>query len=315
MIKNYLVFALLVAMTAGGVWLLTRAWRARRFGARVAGTFGAGVLTLLCGAASILGFIGLRWLYGVVPAAVVDTAIAATPERVARGDYLVHIACVGCHGMNQQLPLAGGVDIAEDIPVPIGKLVSANIAPDGILKDRSDGELFRALRHGVGKSGRRLPLMGVLPYRHLSDDDIAAIITYVRQAPPSNLAKTGGDDLNILAAILFGAGAFPKASPPEVKPIAAPARGTTAEYGRYVATFGDCRGCHGPEMLGTAPSLAGPGAPNPRPSVKTWSLDQFIRTMRSGVRPNGQELKMPWRNAAAMDDHDLAALYAYLSQP
>jgi hypothetical protein len=37
--------------------------------------------------------------------------------------------------------------------------------------------------------------------------------------------------------------------------------------------------------------------------------------MRTGVRPNGLELKMPWRNAAAMDDQDLAALYAYLRQP
>lgn len=37
--------------------------------------------------------------------------------------------------------------------------------------------------------------------------------------------------------------------------------------------------------------------------------------MRTGVRLNGVSLAapMPWKNAAAMSDDDLAALYAYLT--
>lgn len=315
MIGDLAAFGVLVALVVGAALLVRRASRAKRRVARVAGMIGAGLLTILLAVASVLAIQGLRWIHGKVPVAAPDLRIEATPERVQRGQYLVNIACVGCHGHGDSVPLSGGLDIAADIPMPIGKLVTANISSDGVIKDRTDGELFRVLRHGVGKGGGRRLLMGVLPNRHLSDDDVMSIIAYLRHAPPSNSSAMGGDDINILGAILLGAGLLPKAAPPEPGAITAPPRGPTAEYGSYATTFGDCRGCHGDDMRGTAASMAGPGAPNPRPSVASWSFEQFRSAMRTGVRPNGLELKMPWRNAAAMDDQDLAALYAYLRQP
>ena len=89
----------------------------------------------------------------------------------------------------------------------------------------------------------------------------------------------------------------------------------TAEYGKYVATFGECRGCHGPDMTGAPATSFSPAIPNPRPFVGSLTLEQFIQTMRTGVLPYGKSFAdlMPWENASRMTDDDLAALYAYLT--
>ena len=53
--------------------------------------------------------------------------------------------------------------------------------------------------------------------------------------------------------------------------------------------------------------------PNPRLFVGLITPEEFIQTMRTGKRPNGTELQMPWRNASQMSDEDLGALYVYLT--
>jgi cytochrome c553 len=90
-----------------------------------------------------------------------------------------------------------------------------------------------------------------------------------------------------------------------------------AEYGKYVATFGECRGCHGPDLTGAPATSVSPAIPNPRPLVGTLTQEQFIEMMRSGQRPGGKAFPetMPYQNAAQMTDEDLAALYAYLTAP
>jgi cytochrome c553 len=194
-------------------------------------------------------------------------------------------------------------------------MVASNITPGGVLKERTDGELFRAIRHGYGKDGTLLIMMSILPYRQLSDADTKALIAFLRSQPAAEGTPNGGDDVNLLAAILFGAGMFPQPDPINKNPITAPAKGVNAEYGKYVATFGDCRGCHGPNMTGTPPNSAQPeGVPNPRPIVGTWTREQFIQTMRTGNKPTGQAFPktMPWKNASRMNDEDLSALYEYI---
>jgi cytochrome c553 len=90
--------------------------------------------------------------------------------------------------------------------------------------------------------------------------------------------------------------------------------GPAEGFPRYVAIIGDCITCHGPDLTGMPPSqLAPDGYPNPRPMAATWTLEQFVQTMRTGVRPTGLALDMPWENASQMDDQDLAALYAFLT--
>jgi cytochrome c553 len=158
--------------------------------------------------------------------------------------------------------------------------------------------------------------MAFLPYGQLSDDDTEAIIAYLRSLPAETQAKTTGDSINFLGMLLYGSGMFPL-SKPAAGTITAPPPGVYADYGKYVATFGECRGCHGPAATGVAETSMSPAVPNPRPLVGALSQEQFFEMMRTGARPGGAPFPktMPWQNASKMTDDDLAALYAYLTAP
>lgn len=312
MIVNILIFLVVIALTVGAGWLTWRAVRAKRMGVKIAGGLGAGFLTLAFAAITFMGGLGIAMLYfpGATPAP--DIKIEGTPEQIARGEYLANIGCVECQSPGGALPLSGGADFAAEYPVPIGSMVPSNLTPGGVLAHYSDGELFRVIRHGVGKDGRLSGAMAYFPFRELSDDT-QAIIAYLRSQPAVQNDVQGGDRLNFLAVLLFLLAPLPAGTEGE---IAAPPAGPTADYGQYVANFGTCRGCHGPDMTGTT-DPGGLVVPSARPLVSGIAGEQFVETMRTGVRPNGTAFPdaMPWENASKMTDDDLAALYAYLTAP
>ncbi|MEP7384658.1 MAG: cytochrome c, partial [Gemmatimonadota bacterium] len=287
MLTNLAIWLILALLMLGAFWSARRAWTSSRgMGIRVAGTVGASLLALALCAVLVVSAKGMSTMYLAQAVPVPAVRIAGTPGQLARGEYLVRIACVGCHG-DEKLPLTGGLDFASEVPFPIGKLVAENIAPDGKISEYSDGEIFRVLRHGIGKDGRYRALMMGMPYRQLGDEDLMAIIAYLRRSPPSNSAARGGDHLNLIAMAMLGAGLIPQPDPPTPGVITAPALGRTATYGRYVATFGECRGCHGPELKGEPAGVAGPATPNLRATLPTWTREQFVQAMRTGKRPDG----------------------------
>jgi mono/diheme cytochrome c family protein len=317
MIANILVLLLIAGLAIVFGWLTYRALWARRVWVKIAGGIGAGLLTLLFAAVALLGAVGLGKMNAATALPVPDLKVESTPQQIARGKYIAGLGCVGCHGVNGQFPLAGGTDMAGEIPMPIGSVVTANLTPGGVLNDRSDGELFRAIRQGYGKDGRLLAFMSQLAYRQLSDDDIKAVIAFLRSQEPAASTGPEGDRINLLGAVVFfGAGMLPPPTPVEGV-VAAPPKGITTEYGKYTAILGDCLGCHGPQMTGMEASPINPAIPNPRPFVANWTREQFIQVMRTGARPDGSKLDpgMPWQNAAKMTDDDLAALYTYLRAP
>lgn len=314
MFINLAFWFLFVALFLGSIWLVVRSLRARNRLWKIVGILGGGILTLIFGAVAFFGARGL-WAMYVPVGEVPDLQVQGTPEQIARGEYLANISCKGCHGVDGQRdqPLTGGLDLSADIPLPIGSMIADNITPGGILRERSDGELFRVLRYGYNGDNQISATMSFMPYRALSDEDLVALIAYMRSLEPLESAGKRGSQLNFLAAVMAGAGMFPVQETIHGT-VTAPPIGELAEYGKYVATFGDCRTCHGPDMTGTPPSIVAPdGYPNPRPMVATWTQEQFIQTMRTGLRPSGLAMDMPWENASYMDDRDLAALYAYLT--
>lgn len=214
-------------------------------------------------------------------------------------------------------PLNGGFNISQAEGFGFaGDMIAENLTPGGKLANYSDGELFRVLRHRVNKEGRLLAFMSLLPVGQLSDDDVESIIAYLRTLPPVEQPAVAGDKLSFVGAIFFGAGLF---GTPEkgAETVVAPPQGVSAEYGKYVATYADCRGCHGPDAMGMPASPAGPATPNPRLLVGTLSMDQFKEMVRTGIKPDGQPFPeaMPWQIASRLTDDDLGALYAYLTAP
>lgn len=322
MLVNLLILVVFLLLTIGAGWLALKALRAKRLWVKIAGGLGAGLLALALAGITFLGGKGFAMGYLPGAQAAPDLRVAGTPEQVARGDYLVNLSCIGCHSApgadgnpTGEHPLSGGWNLAEGEGIGfIGDMVAENLTPGGRLSEYSDGEIFRALRHGINKEGRLLSMMSLLPNKQLSDEDTLAIIAYLRSLPAVETAGPTGDEMNFLGVVMFGAGMFGPIEP-GADSVAAPPQGVSAEYGRYVATFGDCRGCHGPDMLGTPASSVFPAVPNPRPLVSSMNLEQFVTTMRSGVKPSGDPFPdtMPWENASKMTEEDLAALYTYLT--
>ena len=83
-----------------------------------------------------------------------------------------------------------------------------------------------------------------------------------------------------------------------------------------------CTGCHGDTLSGgkipgTPPDW--PPAlnltPYPGSSTDVWSQAEFIRTLRTGITPRGNQLDtryMPWKVLGQMTDDELKALWLFL---
>ena len=305
--------AALVALAAFLTWLARRAWRAHN---RIVKWVGSGLSSLvalaftLVIAAVLVGF--YRLSFPPHPSTASDIRVAGTPEQVARGARFGS-ACAGCHSPNNQVPLVGQ-NFLQGGP-PAGTMYAANLTPSGEIKDWSDGEIIRAIREGVHKSGRSLFIMPSEVFHNLSDADVQSIVAYLRSQPAMG-ANTPPTKLNILAAFLIGAGVVPtSAQPPITQPIVAPAEGS-ADYGRYLVSILGCQACHGENLTGRKSGGLGPPAgPNIMVIVPTWSVEGFIRTIRTGVDPNNHTLLagMPWKDISAFaTDEDLRAIYSYL---
>ena len=67
----------------------------------------------------------------------------------------------------------------------MGWLVATNLTrgQGGLGADYTDQDLVRAIRHGVGR-GKSLVFMPSESFQRYSDEDLAAIIAYLRTIPP-----------------------------------------------------------------------------------------------------------------------------------
>lgn len=186
----------------------------------------------------------------------------------------------------------------------------------------TDDDWVRAIRHGVGHDGRGLLLMPVRNFYYLSDEDLGALIAYLKSLPPvdNELPKTKPGPLGF---VMLALGQLPpEATSPDVTVIdhdgprtVAPKPRATVEYGRYLAST--CTVCHGAQFNGglirtdaeyLAPNLT-PGG-----EVAFWSEEDFITALRTGVTPSGHKLKdvMPWKYFGQMTDDELKAVWLYL---
>src|SRR3990172_5325001 len=163
MLGNLIIVLIVLAVAVGFALLARRAWRSKRGLVKWGGLLLSGLLTLVIGFVGVLAVVGMTKLYIPTSEPAPNITLAGTPEQIARGEYLTNIGCAGCHGVEGKFPLTGGFDLATVFPIPFGSLRSANLTPAGVLKDRTDGELFRSIRQGYGKDGQRLVMMSSEP--------------------------------------------------------------------------------------------------------------------------------------------------------
>jgi cytochrome c553 len=309
---NIFGLVMLIATAALLVWSSNRAWQVKnnffKWG-------GVSLTALLAAAVSFVSVLTIAGLFKLPArsAPVPDLKVAGTAEQIQRGQAIANSFCGACHSKTG--PLTGGVDIGKDFPIPVGSFVSSNLTPAGQVNHYSDGEIFRAIRNGIDADGRWLTVMSYTNAGKLSDDDIQALIAYIRSQPAAGQETVNPpDQLNLLGVIMLGAGMLPGGKPVFTGVITAPPKGPTVQYGEYVLSYQDCRECHGANLAGGLEGQLGPIGPDLN-LVKEWKLVEFIATMRTGTDPGGHELskQVPWRPIGKMDDEELVAVYEYLT--
>jgi mono/diheme cytochrome c family protein len=248
-----------------------------------------------------------------------DNVVIPTDEAsLERGRHITETSCASCHGAD-----LGGVDGWFKME-GVGEIDSANLTTGlgGVGSVyTSDADYVRAIRHGIGADGKPIFMPAVLVYQRMSDEDLGAVIAYLKVAPSVNHETKGLFD--VMGKIMLGAGMFGNLPVEEVSHtsnVTAPAASVTVEYGEYLATLGDCSSCHGADYAGGAypdPAITLP-VPNitPAGNIGAWTEEEFIATMRTGVTPEGKPLVptlMPFRAIGKMSYEELKAVYLFLT--
>ena len=272
-----------------------------------------------------------------------DMKIAATPEMVKRGEYLAnHVSvCMDCHGtrdwtlfsgpMKPGSEGSGGEVFDKRFGFP-GSFTAKNITPFH-LGNWTDGEIFRAITTGVNKDGKALfPVMPYKYYGQLDENDIKAVIAYIRTIPSikSDIPASKAD-----FPMNFIINTIPKKASLTTRP---PASDTIA-YGKYLATASGCVECHTKQVNGkfTGEKYAGGfefqvGNGNvvrsmnitPDPTgIGSWTKEEFIDMFKMYADPSyvlpkvdlakgDLQTVMPWTMFGGMTREDIGAIYEYL---
>lgn len=284
-----------------------------RWTARIA----AGVVALL--------LVALTGVYGVTEARMRHhyevpspaPRLAATPALAAEGKRLaVTRGCTDCHGADMS-----GREVINQFP--IGRVSGSNLTRGrgGVAARYTDADFVRAIRHGVSPEGRGLLVMPSDEFNAMSDDEVGAIVAYLRTIPPVN-HETAPNAVWPLGRALYAGGVIPLMAAERIDHTAArpasPKPAVSAEYGRHLAN--GCTGCHGKTFAGGAVP-GGPPEWAPAANITPhadglggWTEADFIRALRTGRRPDGTELRapMPWKAYSQMTDVEARALWAYL---
>lgn len=245
--------------------------------------------------------------------------IPTDEESIARGKYLVEAValCQDCHGDN-----LGGKAFIDDPVMAVLDTPNLTSGEGGVGAEFTDEDWVRALRYGVDSEGHSLIIMPSYHYRLLSDEDLGAIIAYVKSLPPVDfeprepflglfrlfmLLDSELGDLIVSANKMD----YDYVPPAVMEPA------VTAEYGKYLADIA-CTGCHSEDLSGMPPKV--PGAIESSDltrdgDLKDYTLADFVLTLRTGMKLNGDiidEDNMPWPRLSRMSDDDLEALWLYL---
>lgn len=235
------------------------------------------------------------------------------PTDSASISYGKHIArtrgCFGCHGQKLE-----GLVFTEQWPW-VKRAVAPNLVSHA--KRYPTHVLEAAIRQGIGHDGRALWSMPSYNWVHLTDEDVACLIAFLKsgiiiekELPEPELGFDArynmvfGDEIHM---------AKWAQSIPSLKYSASP--DSILRMGEYL-TSTTCSECHGPDLKGDyqpdfiTPSLA---------IIASYSEMEFRNLMRTGVSRNGRT-DLGIMTVVAKDrfayftSDELSTIYAYLNK-
>jgi mono/diheme cytochrome c family protein len=245
----------------------------------------AGLALAVVGAAALatFGAVATRAQTGSTPA-------PASPDQIARGQYLVRAAdCAACHTVQGGKAFAGG----RPFKLPFGTMYSTNITPDRDtgIGQWSDTDFVNALHHGVGPGGKHYyPSFPYTSFTGVSDADAVAMKAYLFSLAPAHAPAKPNNfpfPFNQRWGMIFWNAVFLKDHRFEPQPKLSEQQ----NRGMYLATaLGHCGECHTPRNLGyglkSHHQFAGA-------VLEGWHAWNLTSDKRSGV--------------GAWSDHDLAS--------
>ena len=241
--------------------------------------------------------------------------IPTDAEAVQRGEHIATIyICTRCHTENLSGEISFIVPGMVSIPTP-----NLTTGAGGIGGFYTEEDWVRAIRHGVGHDGRALFIMPSNTFYYLGDEDLGALIAYLKSVPPVD-NELPERRIELLGRLMMAAGMFPPLAvdridhtspPPDV-----PEAGVTIAYGQYLTRT--CTECHGANLNGAPFGPPGQEVPTPNLTpggeLASWSEQDFFTAIRRGVTPGGRQLneEMPWKYYGQMSDEELMAIWLYL---
>lgn len=270
---------------------------------------GIGVAALLLPVMGLALVDGLseRRLRTFAPPPAFTAAIPTDSVSLARGRHLLRTrGCFGCHGDQ----LEG--QVFEEW-VWVKRAVAPNLARHARAHDAQT--LANAIRAGVGADGRALWSMPSYNFRHLPDEDIAAIIGALRSAeviqvehPAPALGWTAR-----WAVLTDDAGHMADWAA-RVPPLQLGDSDDPQLVRGERLAMTTCNECHGLDLRGAW--VEGDIAPPDLAIVAGYSPEEFTTLMRTGVPKDGRDLGLMAMVAkdrfAAFSDDERRDLYAYL---
>jgi mono/diheme cytochrome c family protein len=274
--------------------------------------------------------------------------VPSTPERLARGGYLVNqaMSCGACHTTHEGGTIQGSerADMylaGNDTGLPSEgfKFWIPNLTSDVEtgLGGWSDDEIMRAIRDGVGRDGHLFfPMMPFSSYQHLADEDLRAVVAYLRTVPPIKHTRTSAKNELGFFGFLINRGVVAHLPARDVPPPPRPEQ-DKLKAGEYVMRLGHCWECHsmtgsGPHDVGEKGFLGGwdkaqefPGVgkvyfrnltPDTETGLGKYSAEQIKQALREGKRLDGKPMAVPMSlfipHISGLADEDLDALVTYL---
>ena len=273
------------------------------------------VVSIILGSVAAIALLAAASVYwvsearlgGVVRGPAFDQAIPTDAASLEHGRHLARTrGCFGCHG--QQLE---GKDFGEQWDWP-ERAVAPNLAAYAEANDAANMEA--AIRQGIGRNGKALTSMPSYNFARLTDEDMAALIAFLKSAPVVEKklpkAKLGwpvrwdfarGAEVHMVQMVAL-------VLTLKIDAIAEPQRAR----GEYMAMT-MCNECHGLDVRGNSlwgvtPDLA---------IVAAYSREEFEVLIKTGLASGGRKLGL--MSLVAPDrfpdltDSEIDDLYAYLS--
>lgn len=275
------------------------------------------VVVLIVIAGCTLYFTSQRRLDRKWTVAAHAVSIPTDSLALARGRHVATALskCAECHRMD----FGGGQFINEP---PVARLYAPNLTrgKGGIGAAYTDLDWERAIRHAVRPNGDGLLFMPSLEFQWLSDEDLAALIAYLKSVPPVDREPVP-NSIGPIGRALYMKGDLALVPAEQVNhethPAAVP-MSVSVEYGRYLANVGGCTGCHGPTLSGgkipgTPPDWK-PAANLTPGGIGHYTEEDFFRALREAKRPGNSPIDslMPVRFTKLMTDDEIRALWMYL---